>query len=140
MVEIVTTSSSYQARCWRDEAGWWIIEVPEVPGVVSEARRLDQVAAMAADAIALALDTDPAGIAVDVCPQLDPQRRELVEDFAHDSQTAEDARGAAAQAAAQVRSDVAALIGTGLTAREVAQLLGISPQRVSQLADRRRAA
>jgi predicted RNase H-like HicB family nuclease len=140
MVEIVTTTSSYQVRCWRDEAGWWIIEVPEVPGVTSEARRLDQVAAMAADAIAVALDTDPASVTVEVCPQLDPRRRELVEHFAHDSQAAEDARGAAAQAAAQVRSDVAALIGTGLTAREVAHLLGISPQRVSQLADRRRAA
>jgi predicted RNase H-like HicB family nuclease len=140
MVETVITTSSYQARCWRDEAGWWIIEVPEVPGVVSEARRLDRVAAMAADAIALVLDTDPASIAVEVCPQLDPQRRELVENLAHDSQAAEDARGAAAQAAAKVRSDVAALVGTGLTAREVAHLLGISPQRVSQLADRRRAA
>jgi predicted RNase H-like HicB family nuclease len=140
MVETVTTTSSYQAYCWCDEAGWWIIEVPAVPGVVSQARRLDQVAAMAADAVALALDTDPGEITVEVCPQLDSQRRGLVENFAHDSQVAEDARGAAAEAAAQVRSDVAALVGTGLTAREVAHLLGISPQRVSQLADRRRAA
>ncbi len=140
MVAIVTTISRYQAHCWRDEAGWWVIEVPEVPGVVSETRRLDQVQTMAVDAIALALDANPDEIGVDVCPQLDSQRRELVANFTHDSQIAEDARGAATRAAAQVRSDVAALIGTGLTLREVAQLLGISPQRVSQLADRRRAA
>jgi hypothetical protein len=63
--------------------------------------------------------------------------RELVESFTRDSQAAEDARSVAAQAAAQVRSNVAALIGTGLTAREVTHLLCISPQRVSQLADRR---
>jgi predicted RNase H-like HicB family nuclease len=140
VVETVTRTQRYQVQCWRDEGGWWIIDVPEVPAVVSEARRLDQVAPMATDAIALTLDTDPGAVSVEVCPQLDPQRRELVESFAQDSRAAEDARGAAAQAAAQVRGDVAALIGTGLTAREVAHLLGISPQRVSQLADRRRAA
>ena len=31
---------------------WWAIEVPEVPGAFSQARRLSQVAAMAADAVA----------------------------------------------------------------------------------------
>jgi hypothetical protein len=38
-LEIVTTTQSYQTYCWRDEAGWWMIEVP---GVASEVRRLDQ--------------------------------------------------------------------------------------------------
>lgn len=134
------TVTTYQARCWRDEAGWWVIEVPAVPGVVSEARRLDQVGPMAADAVALVLDIDPDRIHIDVRPELDDNRGALVASFARDSQRAESARSEAADAAAQVRADVAALLGTGLSTREVAQLLDISPQRVSQLADRRRAA
>lgn len=133
-------STHYRARCWRDDAGWWIIEVPELPEVVSETRRLNEVADMAADAIALTLECDPADVTVDVCPELDPRRSGLVESFSRDTRRAEEARGAADRAAAQVRANVAALIGTGLTTREVAQLLEISPQRVSQLADRRRAA
>lgn len=77
--------ATYQARCWRDEAGWWIIEVPDVPGAVSEERRLDQVAPMATDAVALILDINRDTIAIDVRPELDPQRGELVDRFTRDS-------------------------------------------------------
>jgi predicted RNase H-like HicB family nuclease/bifunctional DNA-binding transcriptional regulator/antitoxin component of YhaV-PrlF toxin-antitoxin module len=38
------------------EGGWWSIEVPEIPGVFSQARRLDQAEYMARDAIALMLE------------------------------------------------------------------------------------
>lgn len=132
--------TTYQARCWRDDAGWWIIDVPQVPGVVSEARRLNQVAPSAVDAIALVLDVDSRSIEVEVHPELDHHRSELVENFVRDTERADQARSAADNAAARVRADVAALLGTGLTTREVAQLLDLSPQRVSQLADRRRSA
>lgn len=137
---MVAMTTTYQAVCWRDEAGWWIIELPELPGAVSETRRLDQVAETAADAAGVMLDIDPASLSIEVVPQLDPHRNELVARYARDSADAEQARAEAGEAASRVRADVAALLGSGLTAREVAQLLGISPQRVSQLADRRRSA
>lgn len=35
--------------------GWWAVEVPEVPGVFTQARRLDEIPAMVADAVALML-------------------------------------------------------------------------------------
>jgi predicted RNase H-like HicB family nuclease len=41
---------------------WWAIEVPEVRGVHTQVKRLDQAAAMAADAVALMLEIDPADI------------------------------------------------------------------------------
>ena len=36
---------------------WWAITVAELPGVFSQARRLDQIESMARDAIALWLDS-----------------------------------------------------------------------------------
>ena len=38
------------------EGGWWSIEVPEVPGVFAQARRLDQAEVMAHDRIASVLE------------------------------------------------------------------------------------
>ena len=32
---------------------WWAVEVPEIPGLFTQARRLEQVAAMVADAAAM---------------------------------------------------------------------------------------
>lgn len=48
------------------EAGWWAIDVPEVPGALSQARSLDEVASMAADAVGLLLEVDPATVRVRV--------------------------------------------------------------------------
>lgn len=45
---------------------WWAIEIPEVPGVFTQARRLDHVAAMAADAVAVTTGANPDAIEVAV--------------------------------------------------------------------------
>ena len=42
------------------DGGWWVVEVPEVDGAFTQARRLDQVPAMVADAVSL-LEGIPAG-------------------------------------------------------------------------------
>jgi predicted RNase H-like HicB family nuclease len=34
-----------------DTTGWWIVTVPDVPGAITQCRRLDQVAADAAEVI-----------------------------------------------------------------------------------------
>jgi len=47
----------YRVRAVRS-GNWWSITVPELPGVFSQARRLDQVEAMAREAIAMMLDVD----------------------------------------------------------------------------------
>ena len=48
------------------EDGWWVIEVPEVRGVHTQAKRLDKVACMAADAVGLMAEVDPASVRVTV--------------------------------------------------------------------------
>jgi len=48
---------------------WWAVEifdVPEVGALHTQARRLDQIPAMAADAVASVLEIDPASVEVDV--------------------------------------------------------------------------
>lgn len=47
--------ATYTARAERS-GKWWAIEVPEIPGVFTQVKRLDQVEEMARDAIALMLE------------------------------------------------------------------------------------
>jgi hypothetical protein len=54
----------HKARNRRRSGRWWAISVPELKGVHTQARRLDQAEAMAREAIALMLDADPAAIRV----------------------------------------------------------------------------
>jgi predicted RNase H-like HicB family nuclease len=50
-----------------EQAGsWWAISVPELPGVFSQARRRDEVEAMARDAIALYLDVPEGSFGISV--------------------------------------------------------------------------
>ncbi|MGH3481220.1 MAG: type II toxin-antitoxin system HicB family antitoxin [Nocardioidaceae bacterium] len=49
---------------------WWAIEVPEVPGVFTQAKRLDQVEEMVQDAVALMTGARPTDIDVKLIPVL----------------------------------------------------------------------
>jgi predicted RNase H-like HicB family nuclease len=46
--------------------GWWAVEVPEVPGLFTQARTLDQVPAMVIDAVALMTGVPEASVIVTV--------------------------------------------------------------------------
>ena len=45
---------------------WWAVEIPEVPGALTQARSLDEVPAQVRDAVALLLDVDESTIDVAV--------------------------------------------------------------------------
>lgn len=126
--------TAYRVEC-RRVGDWWAIRVPDIKGLHSQARRLDQVPAMARDAIALMRDVDPAAIEVEVHPEA-PEEVEAARAARREADHAERlAREATARA-------VHALLHRGLTVRDAGALLDISPQRVSQIArrhaDRRR--
>jgi hypothetical protein len=63
-------AGKYTTRC-RRSGDWWAVEVPEVPGVFTQARQLDHIPQMAAEAIALMLDLDPSRVAVNVASAAD---------------------------------------------------------------------
>jgi predicted RNase H-like HicB family nuclease len=116
---------TYTAVC-RRAGDWWATSVPEIKGVHTQARRLDQVEAMARDAIALFLDVTPDTLAIEVRPEVPTEAAEAVA-------AREAAREAEARADKLTRSAAAALLAKGYTVRDAGALLDISPQRVSQL-------
>ncbi|MCX4387091.1 hypothetical protein OG777_09125 [Micromonospora peucetia] len=101
--------------------------MPEIKGVFSQARRLDQVEGMARDAIALMLDVDPHSFDIDVQPDLPQEVTRARSELRKAEESAEEATVTAARA----------LLAKGYTVRDAGALLGISPQRVSQLAPKK---
>lgn len=120
----------YRVRAVRS-GSWWAITVPELPGVFSQARRLDQVETMAREAIALMLDVDAdqiGRIEVEVVP---PLRAAALIGTMNDA--LETAREATETAASARREAAKVLRADGLPMRDVGRLLGLSHQRVSQI-------
>jgi hypothetical protein len=117
------------------EPGWWIIHVPELD-ITTQARKLSEIEHHAAEAIAAWLDVDIASVAVTVELSTPvPVRREMEEA----RQLLQDATGMQERAGELAGDAVRILLDDlGLTMRDAAAVLGISHQRVAQLAARRR--
>jgi predicted RNase H-like HicB family nuclease len=116
---------TYTAVCQRS-GNWWSISVPEIKGLHSQARRLDQVEEMARDAIALMLDVPAESFAVEVRPELPPAAARAVEARRAAKEAAKEAEEGTTQA-------VRVLLGEGFTVRDIGAMLGLSPQRISQI-------
>jgi predicted RNase H-like HicB family nuclease len=118
--------TTYRVEC-RRSGGWWAISVLDLRGVHSQARRLDQVPGMAREAIALMLDVAPDTIQVEVTPEVPSPVSQALE-ARRAARLAEEIAEQATTAAAQ------ALLDDGYTVRDAGALLGLSPQRISQIA------
>ncbi len=112
---------------------WWAIEVPELPGVFSQARRLDQVESMAREAIALMVNMPDDSFDITVEPDLESlgRVREAIEAALRERERANAAQEAASIAMRHAVSEVRA---SGYTSRDAGLLLGVSNQRISQIA------
>ncbi len=109
---------------------WWAISVPEVPGVFTQARRLEQVPEMVREAVRMLTSERVEEVGVVTVTSAD----EAVA-AAREARLRADA--AAQDASAKMRQAVRQLASLDLTVRDTGSLLGISPQRVSQLAGKR---
>lgn len=110
--------------------GWWTVTVPEVDGAITQAKRLDQVPAMVADAVSLLEDVPVEDITVDVRPVLEEAEETAVTAALEAGRAAVEAQ---ATASAAMRAAVRDLLPV-MPARDVARVLHVSHQRVSQLA------
>ena len=120
---------TYTARARRSGA-WWAIDVPDLPGVYSQARRLDRVDSMARNAIALFLDVDPASLDIRVEMNLPSDLRRDVDAV---GRLRAEADRLQVESSGAMRRLTHELLGRGLSVRDAAAILGISHQRVSQL-------
>lgn len=122
--------TTYTARATRS-GDWWAIEVEELEGVFTQARRLEQVEAMARDAIALMLDIPPDSFDIVMQPELPVEWRTDLDQMWRMRQAADLVTSMAMiktiQTVRALRDDA------GLPLRDIGRVLGISFQRVHQL-------
>lgn len=127
------TRPMYTIRAARSE-GWWILTAPQVPGVVSQVRSLAHAEEYAREAISFVLDVPENSFDVTIDPVLPADLSRRVRRARKSVAEAERLRR---EAAALSSDAVRELLSTGgLKGREAAIVLGVSPQRVSQLAHR----
>jgi predicted RNase H-like HicB family nuclease len=124
---------TYEVTAQRD-GRWWLVRVPEIRGAITQARRLEQVEAMAREVVSLLLEVAPDSFDLDVRPAIpDEVRAELAR--ARDLQR--QAERTQAEAATRGRDAARKLREQGLTVADVGAVLGVSFQRASQLLDQR---
>lgn len=125
-----SSSVTYTVRVQRDGPHFWGIEVDEIPSQGSQARNLDEVEEMARDFIAVCKDVAPQSIQIQTVIEVPGDARQHI-DEARKQRTL--AMSAQQRAAREHRLAAQALRDQGISLRDAAALLRISPQRVSQL-------
>lgn len=120
--------STYRVTA-RRTGDWWALEVPDMPGVFSQAKRLEQADEAAREAIALMLDVEPEEVTVEIEPDLSPAEVAVLAEL----QRAQDAAREAAEAERRAMQRAAAVLTRDLSQRDAGRILGVSFQRVSQL-------
>ena len=120
----------------RRSGGWWALSVPELPGIHSQVRRLDQAEAMIKDAIGLAFDVSPSEIRVQgpvlvVNPELDELLRmtRTQREYLAELRVEVDALS---------RSVAHEMADEGIPVRDIAMALDVSFQHAAKLASAER--
>lgn len=109
--------------------GWWSIEVPEIKGLFTQTRRLDQITDMVADAARLLEGIDPQDLHVDIQVQGDPESLAVkAREAKLRAQEAQD------EATSQMRSAARDLSASGLAYRDIGTLLGVTHSYAQRLA------
>lgn len=108
--------------------GWWAISVLEIPGLFTQAKRLDQVERMVLDAASL-LNKDVSH--VEVVPVLDEDAQIMLQEL---GETRAKAEALQKESSDMTKRAIRLFQAKGLTLRDIASLIGLSPQRVSVIA------
>lgn len=119
----------------RREGKWWFFEIPDID-MSGQARTLSEAEFEATDIIATWLQLDPSTISVAMDIEVPAEIRATWDDAKRREAVARDENAAAARLA---REAVGLLRAQGMSQADVARILGVSVQRVSQLEAGRRA-
>ncbi len=125
----------YKIEVMRD-GRWWMVHIPEIDGL-TQARRLGEAETMARDYIALHVGVPIDRIKVEtVSIRMEDRRHgELLAAAREIKNLRAEARRAERKATEAIRDYAHRLTANGIPVRDIADLLDISPQRVSQLAN-----
>jgi DNA-directed RNA polymerase specialized sigma subunit len=131
--------TTYQITATRN-GDWWSLVASDVGGreVASQSRRLDQADAAIREAIALVLDVDLDAFDLHITPQL--ERAEVSDETLEVLALRRELAELSDRAHRRTPAAVAELRAAGLTVRDVARLLGVTPSRVSQIEKQHRLA
>jgi len=123
--------STYRATAHR-EGRWWVVEVDGLG--VTQGRSLAEARYMAEDYVITVLDlADNTDVEIDFHVRLDDQLEADVRDVKERiARLTEEQQAVGARS----RNTVNELKDAGLSGRDIAEVLGVSPQRVSQLVSR----
>lgn len=113
----------------RRSGNWWALDVPDLPGVHSQTKRLDQAEAEVREAIAVMLDCEEDSFDIEIEPDLGGDLKAAMANLAEAKLLAD----AAADVARQELRRTVVVLTAALSQRDVGTLLGISFQRVHQI-------
>jgi predicted RNase H-like HicB family nuclease len=119
-------TKTYTAVC-RRTGRWWAVAVPELDGVFTQARCLDQVEQVTRDTIARIIGVGAEDIEIRVQPELPGTVSEALQ-ARHVARLSQEAAREATTSA------VHALLRDGCTIRDAGLLLGLSPEEISLVA------
>ena len=118
-----------KALCERDAENW-NVEVPEFNNLHLSAKRLDKVEAMVKEAAKNFGVTENCDVVIKVIASMPG----LICDMEAAQEKMKQAAKLQEEASAEIRAVVGRMREQGLTMRDIAVLLGVTPQRVAQLA------
>jgi predicted RNase H-like HicB family nuclease len=122
--------TTYTAHCEWDTTGWWAVTVPEVPGALTQSRRLDQVPVDAAEAIELMTGETPDDYRLEIDWSVPGDAGKAAGDAHRLRREADDLAQRAGTATGEA---VRALRDAGFSYRDIGRMVGVSYQRVAQL-------
>jgi len=108
---------------------WWAIEVPDLPGTYTQAKRIDQVEETVREAIALMNNVNETSFDIEI--HVSAEVTHLIDPLDASVQAARQAKEQETACRRKVIEDLRNQLG--LPNRDVAALLGLSHQRVAQI-------
>jgi hypothetical protein len=121
---------TYTVHAKRWDRGWEL----HIDGFgVTQVKRLRDAAAMVADYIRLDTGTSPDLSEIEIIPEVQGVGGDIMDDVRAARRATEDAESAQREAADRSRKAVRELEDAGLARNEIAAVLSVSPQRVTQL-------
>lgn len=121
---------SYRVNAEWDDTGWWVVTVLDVPGAITQSRRLDQVPADAAEVIEIQTGQSVEPESLDVHAHLPGEAGEAA---AEARELRAEVQALKERAEERTRAAVDLLHRRGFPLRDIGSLTGITFQRAQQL-------